>query len=274
MLNILVKNKSIKLLSWGSLLGVMMLCSGEVNAQGTSIDNFDSRGGIFSNGLSLGNSVDGDFIIGGQREFFIEERIDPDPNVSIASDNLGLDQLNFGSIGSLDKRGTALIRWDGKQNLDQNEEVSNNFQLGNIDVTDNGENDAFIWELVGLDNPDGEIIDDSISLSTILTMRVYNGDQEDNSVAELMITIDEDLNDGDLLIFFFDDFINVDNPDDKIDFTALSAIEFEIDAPGDADIKFKLLESKPVPEPSSIMSLITLSLTSLLAKKKFIKLIK
>lgn len=80
-------------------------------------------------------------------------------------------------------------------------------------------------------------------------MRAYSGTSATELVSELILELNEDTI-ADLLIFRFDDFDSIATtiaPGDAMlmgaDFTALTAIEFEIMAPGTTDVTLNLLES-------------------------------
>ncbi|WP_339390390.1 PEP-CTERM sorting domain-containing protein [Crocosphaera watsonii] len=201
--------------------------------------------------------------------------------ISDAGANPGLLTYDYGPLSS--NIATSIVRWDGTQANAMLEDISLDFDLDDgigdpgFDATGMGMNNAFIWEGFDLDVADG-------GGSTFLKMRAYSGTSATELVSELILELNEDTI-ADLLIFRFDDFDSIATtiaPGDAMlmgaDFTALTAIEFEIMAPGTTDVTLNLLESgdaggnpsgpQDVPEPGMVMALATLGLTGLLAKRK------
>ncbi|MGB5768868.1 MAG: PEP-CTERM sorting domain-containing protein, partial [Crocosphaera sp.] len=178
-------------------------------------------------------------------------------------------QLAYQSGGNPANIATSIVRWDGDQDPF---DFDLNFELGGFDATGMGMNNSFIWVGFNLDVADG-------GGSTFLKMRAYSGDNANSSASELILELNEDTV-SDLLIFNFADFSELNVDGGLADFTALTAIEYEIMAPGTTDVSLDLLESgfsvnpsgpANVPEPGTVMAMAALGLTGLLAKRKKVK---
>ncbi len=270
MVNSRFNNKLIKSLLWAAPVGLMMISGGQATANTILLDGFDTFQGVTNGtlGFDVNNVLPDSTVVGGHRELEIvsPNTIGSDPSVTLQSD-LPLDGLlNYESGGSVSNIATSIVRWDGSPN------EGLQFDLGGFDATGMDMNNAFIWEGFNLDVADG-------GGSTFLKMRAYSGDNANSSASELILELNEDTV-ADLLIFNFADFSELNVGGGLADFTALTAIEFEIMAPGTTDVSLDLLESgfsvnpsgpANVPEPGTVMAMAALGLTGLLAKRKKVK---
>jgi hypothetical protein len=271
MVKTLLKNKAVKSLLWAAPVGLMMVSGGQAMANTILLDSFDSLQGVSNNplGAPSATSLEDMTVVGGEREMVIvSPGVGGDPSVSLTSDFPLDGRLNYDSGGSVDEIATTIVRWDGDQ--DPND-TALNFDLGGFDATGMGMNNAFIWEGFNLDVANGA------TDPTLLKMRAYSGTDATDFASELILELTDDTI-ADLLIFNFADFSNFGMAASGADFTALTAIEFEIMAPGTTDVSLDLLESgdsngnpsgpQDVPEPGMVMAMATLGLTGLLAKRK------